>query len=126
MNQHPFSVGQKVVCVFSHFPAAVYAEFKRTPEESHTYTISSVFWGREHITGRRMPSIRLSELPPLPGGSAGFSAWRFRLVTNKRKLRQLARKQQPGILTPAALPKLSACHDIHPRMLPWQISHPTV
>ena len=101
MNQHPFSAGQKVVCVFAHFPAAICEEFDHVPEERHTYTISSVFWGREHITGRRIPSIRLAELPPLPGGRAGFSAWRFRQVVDRRKRRQQVRKQKPRILTHA-------------------------
>lgn len=83
MNQHPFSAGQKVLCVFAGFSAAVRKKFDRVPEENCAYTVREVFWGRDNATGQTLASVRLMEIPSRPNDGGGFSAWRFRLLEDE-------------------------------------------
>jgi hypothetical protein len=80
------AIGQKVVCVHGHFPAAVFEHFDRVPQENGTYTVSEIIWCREYVTDRPGFSVRLAELPPIMPGTGCFSLWRFRLLANEETL----------------------------------------
>lgn len=84
----PHPVGEKVVCIHGHFPAAVFEVFDRVPEENQVYTVSEIFWAPEHGTNRPMLSVRLTELPPINAACGGFSLWRFRLLGDIKTLRR--------------------------------------
>ena len=92
MNPLPHPIGQKVVCINDHFVPAVFEEFDQIPREGQVYTISHLFWGREHGTGEWMLSVRLTEIPPLQAGWGGFSLWRFRLLEDIKILRRRERE----------------------------------
>jgi hypothetical protein len=83
----PFPIGQKVVCVHGHFPAAVFEHFDRVPQENGTYTVSEIIWCREYVTDRPGFSVRLAELPPIMPGTGCFSLWRFRWLADEKTLR---------------------------------------
>jgi hypothetical protein len=87
MPSLPFPIGQKVVCVHGHFPAAVFEHFDRVPQENCTYTVSEIKWCREYVTDRPGFSVRLAELPPLMPTKGCFSLWRFRLLADEKILR---------------------------------------
>lgn len=94
MNALPHPVGQKVVCLHAHFPAAAFEAFDRVPEQDGVYTVSEIFWGKEHGTGRPTLSLRLTELPPVRPGWGGFSLWRFRLLEDEKELRRRERVKE--------------------------------
>jgi hypothetical protein len=80
VNQHPFSVGQKVLCVFADFDAEVGEVFDRVPEENCAYTVSEVYWERNYATGQTVASVKFLEITTRPYRNGGFSAWKFRLL----------------------------------------------
>jgi hypothetical protein len=84
MPSLPFPIGQKVVCVHGHFPAAVFEHFDRVPQENCTYTVSEIICCREYATDRPGFSVRLAELPPIMPGTGCFSLWRFRWLTDEK------------------------------------------
>ena len=91
------TLGQKVVCVHGHFPAAVFEHFDRVPQENGTYTVSEIIWGREYVTDRLVVSVRLAELPPIMPGTGCFSVWRFRWLADEKTLRRRNKKSaQPA------------------------------
>jgi hypothetical protein len=93
----PFPIGQKVVCVHGHFPAAVFDYFDCVPQENGTYTVSEIIWGREYVTDRLVVSVRLAELPPIMPGTGCFSVWRFRWLADEKTLRRRNKKSaQPA------------------------------
>ena len=89
----PFHVGQKVVCVYDHFYDAVFEVFDAVPKEGQVYTISAIFWAKEHRTRRDMLSVRLVELPPIDPDYGGFSLWRFRSLEDEKRLRARQKKR---------------------------------
>lgn len=93
MHDLHFPIGQKVICLHDHFPPAVFEVFDATPIAGHVYTISDIFWAKEHITQRDRLSICLTELPPIHPCHGGFSLWRFRLLEDEKRLR-LHRKKR--------------------------------
>jgi hypothetical protein len=80
MNQHPFSVGQKVLCVFGDFSAAVWAVFDSLPQKNCAYTVSEVYWDEDNAMGQTVASVKLLEIKIRPHRSGGFPAWQFRLL----------------------------------------------
>lgn len=94
MNPLSHPVGQKVVCVHADFPTAVFEAFDRVPQKDQVYTVSEIFWGQEHGTGRSVLSVRLTELPPIRAGWGGFSLWRFRLLEDVKELRRRQRRAE--------------------------------
>ena len=84
----PPVVGRKVVCVFADFSAAVYQSFREVPEEGKVYTVSESFVGQEYGSGRPVHCVRLTELPPLTPGRAGFCYWRFRPLEEEKRHRR--------------------------------------
>jgi hypothetical protein len=80
VNQHPFSVGQKVLCVFADFGDEVREDYVRLPEENCAYTVSEVYWGEDDTTEQTLASVKLLEVEPHRHRSGGFPAWQFRLL----------------------------------------------
>lgn len=91
--KHPFTPGQKVVCIDDRFPAAVYECYDAVPKQGRIYTVSECCQGRSYTTGRRGPSIRLTEIPPIIPGFGCFSAYRFRALLTTQQEKQERTKE---------------------------------
>lgn len=89
MSPSPFPIGHQVVCLHDQFQAAVFEVFDAVPKADQVYTISEIFWAKEHGTRRDMLSVRLVEIPPIKPGFGGFSLWRFRLLEDAEALAAL-------------------------------------
>jgi hypothetical protein len=77
---HPFQVGQRVICLDDLFPQAVFECYDDVPRRGGVYTVSEILFGKNYCTGLVGPSIRLKETPPIDPSQGSFSAHRFRAI----------------------------------------------
>jgi len=77
-----FEVGQKVMCVDGRFPVQTLDWFSELPRRDGVYTVSESSMGVNWLTRKPEPNVHLAEITHFAtsnGGTAGFSARRFRL-----------------------------------------------
>lgn len=93
-HPHSYIPGTKVICLFDAVHRKARRYFRSLPREGEIYTISHVYTGCEHLTGRPVLSLHLSEIQFSTQARPGLCAWRFQPLVPPRQPAKTAAARQ--------------------------------